>query len=173
MFADWQLSIKPSKAFLFLRRVRFCGQILERGRRSADPEKVAAVSGWDWRDIWTPTHLKAFLGLAQWYAFHIDKFADHAAPLTDALRGLDLTKKGKFKSTHPPLSASRRKAVFQQFSSVAEAEKEICRLENRIHWTPEMIWHFGQLKGKLLRNTFQIRRLCGRGCAGAALLQMS
>ena len=147
---DWQLSIKPSKVFLFLRRVRFCGQILERGRRSADPEKVAAVSRWDWRDIRTPTHLKAFLGLAQWYAFYIDKFADHAAPLTDALRGLDLTKKGKFKSTHPPLSASKRKAVFQQFPNVAEAEKEICRLENRIHWTPDMIWHFGQLKEKLL-----------------------
>ena len=135
---DWQLSIKPSKVFLFLRRVRFCGQILERGRRSADPEKVAAVSRWDWRDMWTPTHLKAFLGLAQWYAFYNDKFADHAAPLTDALRGLDSTKKGKFKSTHPPLSASKRKAVFQQFPNVAEAEKEICRLENRIHWTPEV-----------------------------------
>ena len=28
--------------FLFVRRVHFCGQILERGSRSADPEKVAA-----------------------------------------------------------------------------------------------------------------------------------
>ena len=146
---DWQLSIKPSKVFLSLRRVRFCGQILERGRRSADPEKVAAVSRWDWRDIRTPIHLKSFLGLAQWYAFYIDKFADHTAPLTDALRGLDFTKKAKFKSTHPPLSASKRKAVFQQFHNVAEAEKEICRLENRIHWTPDMIGHFGQLKEKL------------------------
>ena len=111
---DWQQSIKPPKVFLFLRRVRFCGQILERGRRSADPEKVAAVSRWDWRDIRTPTHHKAFLGLAQWYAFYIDKFADHAAPLTDALRGLDLTKKGKFKSTSPvppPLGASKCKAT--------------------------------------------------------------
>ena len=89
---DWQLSIRPSKFFLFLRHVRICGQILERGRRSADPGKVAAVSRWNWRDIPTPTHLKAFLGLAQWYAFYIAKFADHAAPLTDPLRGLDLTK---------------------------------------------------------------------------------
>ena len=40
--------------------------------------------------------------------------------------------------------------VFQQFSSVAEAEKEICRLENMIHWMPEMIWYFGQLEEKLL-----------------------
>ena len=147
---DWQLSIKPSKVFFLLRRVRFCGQILERGRRSADPEKVAAVPRWDWRDTRTPSHLKAFLGLAQWYAFYIDKFADHAALLTDALRGLDLTKEGKFKSTHPPLSVSRRKAVFQQFSSVAEAEREIGCLENRIRWTPEMIWDFGQLKETML-----------------------
>ena len=102
---DWQLSIKQSKVFLFLRHVLFSGQILKRGRGSADPEKVAAVSRWNWRNIRTPTHLKAVLGLAQWYANNIDKFADHAAPLTDALRGLDLMKKGKFKSTHPPLSA--------------------------------------------------------------------
>ena len=93
--------------------------------------------------------MTAFLGLAQWYAFYIDKFADHAAPLTEALRGLDLTKKGTFKSTHPPLSASKRKAVFQQFSNVAEAEKEVCPLEDRIHGMPEIIWHFGQLKEKL------------------------
>ena len=152
---DWQLSIKPCKVFLLLRRVRFCGQILERRWRSADPERIAAVSRSDWQDIRTPTHLKAFLGLAQWYAFYIDKFAEHAAPLTDALWGLELTKKGKFKSTHPSLSASKRKAVFQQFSSVAEAEKEICCLENRIYWTPEMIWHFGQLKEKLL-NAVQL-----------------
>ena len=158
------MSIKSCKVFLFPRRVRFCGQILERGRRSADPEKVPAVSRWDWRNIRTPTHLKAFWGLAQWYAFYIDKFAGHAAQLTDALQGLDLTKKGKFKSTHPPLSASKRKAVFQQFFSVAEAEKEICCLENRIHWTPEMIRHFGQLREKLpnpvklYTRTFRILR---------------
>ena len=120
---DGELSIKPSKLFLSLPRVRFCGQFLEQGMRSADRGKVAAVSRWDWRDIRTPTHLKDFLGLAQWYAFYIDKFANHAVPLTDALRGLDLTKKGKFKYTHAPLSASKRKDFFQQFSNVAEAQK--------------------------------------------------
>ena len=146
---DWQLSIRPSKAFLSSRRLCFCGQILERGRRSADPQKVAAVSRWDWQDIWTPTHLKAFLGLAEWYPFYIDKSSDYAAPLTDALRGLDSTRRGEFKSRDRALSTSRRKAVFQQFFSVTEAEIQICRLENRIHWKPEMIWHFQQLKEKL------------------------
>ena len=88
----WQLSVEPSKVFLFLQPVPFCGQILGRGRRSADPEKVTALYRSDWRDIRTPTHLKAVLGLVQCYAFYIDKIAHHAAPLTDALRGLDLMK---------------------------------------------------------------------------------
>ena len=57
---DCDLTIKPSKMLLFVQRVRFCGQILCRGRRCPDPEKTASVQRWRWQDIHTPTQLKAF-----------------------------------------------------------------------------------------------------------------
>ena len=146
---DCDLTIKPSKMLLFVQRVRFCGQILCRGRRCPDPEKTASVQRWRWQDIHTPTQLKAFLGFAQWYALYIDKFADLAAPLTDALRGLDLTKKGKSKSAHPPLSARAKRELQdrlrQQHPGLSAAQRErllrqhVCQRENRIHWSDHMV----------------------------------
>ena len=50
----------------------------------------------------------------QWYSFYAEKFANHAALLTDELQRLGLMKKGKFKFTHPPLRASKKKEIFQK-----------------------------------------------------------
>ena len=159
---DCDLTIKPSKMLLFVQRVHFCGQILCRGRRCPDPEKTASVQRWRWQDIHTPTQLKAFLGFAQWYALYIDRFADLAAPLTDALRGLDLTKKGKSKSAHPPLSARAKRELQdrlrQQHPGLFAAQREcllrqhVCQRENRIHWSDHMVRCFEQLKKSLCQD---------------------
>ena len=41
-----RLTIKPTKFQLFVRRVRFCGQILMKGRRMVYPAKTAAIARW-------------------------------------------------------------------------------------------------------------------------------
>ena len=90
-----RLIIKPTKFQLFVHRVRFCGQILMKGPRMVDPAKTSAVARWTPEMIRTPTHMKAFLGFVQWYSMYTDRFGHLSAPLTDSLRGLELTKKGK------------------------------------------------------------------------------
>ena len=159
---DSDLTIKPSKMLLFVQRVRFCDQMLCRGRRCPDPEKTASAQRWRWQDIHTPTQLKAFLGFTQWYALYIDKFADLAAPLTDALCGLELTKKGKSKSTHPPLSARAKRELQdrlrQQHPGLSAAQRDrllrqhVCQQENRIHWSDHMIRCLEQLKKGLCQD---------------------
>ena len=48
---------------------------------------TASVKEWKWEDIKTPKHMKGFLALVGWYQVYIDKFAQMAAPLMNALKG--------------------------------------------------------------------------------------
>ena len=86
-FADWGLTLKPSKSFLFMRQVKYVGHILIEGRRLPDPSKCSVISQWPWEDIKTPKALKGLSGLANWYSIYIHKYAEYAAQLMEALRG--------------------------------------------------------------------------------------
>ena len=58
--------------------------LLKMARSVFDDDKVAAVRTWP-----TPTcvkHVQLFLGLANYYSEYIEKFAEHAAPLSNLLR---------------------------------------------------------------------------------------
>ena len=68
------------------------------------------VKRWAHEDIKTPTHLKSFLGFTQFYAGYIKGYGHLTTPLTDALRGLELTKEQK-KVKKPKLSAKEAKSL--------------------------------------------------------------
>ena len=98
IFRRYKLTVKREKMFLFQTRVKFCGHILQHGIRFSAPDKRAAIERWDHTHIVTPTHLKAFLGLTQWYAMYMKNYAMHAAILSEALTGLESNKKKGDKS---------------------------------------------------------------------------
>ena len=142
LMRKYKLTIKPSKYQLFVRKVKFLGHILARGRRFADPEKTAMVKRWAPEDIKTPTHLKSFLGFTQFYAGYIKGYAHLTTPLTDALRGLELTKQQK-KVKRPKLTAKEAKSL----SAEARA-----KYNNHIFWTPHMKARFEELKEEFVRG---------------------
>ena len=169
------LTIKPSKFQLFVRRVRFCGQILMKGRRTVDPAKTAAIARWTPEMIRTPTHMKAFLGFVQWYAVYIDHFGHLSAPLTDSLRGLELTKKGKKQM------AQSLRAQFPAKDRKGMTPQEICKFKNEIFWTDEMRACFHEIVSQLksaadlflprLDRPFWVRCDSSQYAIGAALEQ--
>ena len=86
-FSEAQLKLKPSKCFLFQRRVHFLGHVVSAAGVEPDPAKVEAVKNWPRPSSLTET--RAFVGLASYYRNHIRSFADIARPLHA------LTRKGK------------------------------------------------------------------------------
>ena len=86
-FADAGLTVKPSKCFLFMRQVKYVSHILRNGKRRPDRAKRNAVANWKHEDIKMSKALKGFLGLVNWYSIYIHKYADHAAPIMEALSG--------------------------------------------------------------------------------------
>lgn len=87
------LVMKKAKTELFVTEVKFCGHVLSNGTRRPAPSKLAAVEQWDPADIKTVTHLRSFIGLCQWYEIYIPNYAQVATPLTDALKGMENSKK--------------------------------------------------------------------------------
>ena len=85
--------MKKAKTELFVTEVKFCGHVLSGGTRRPAPSKLAALEQWDPKDITTVTHLRSFLGLCQWYEIYIPDYAKVAAPLTDALKGVEKSKR--------------------------------------------------------------------------------
>jgi hypothetical protein len=79
---------------LFWILIKFCGHILNNGQRKAAASKLEAIKKWTPEVIKTITHLKGFLGLAQYYAIYMKDFAKIAVPLTKQLknRAVDNTK---------------------------------------------------------------------------------
>jgi hypothetical protein len=73
------LKLKPSKCFLFRRRVSFLGHVVSGAGLEADPEKVAAVVSWPVsRNL---TEFIAFVGLCSYYREFIRGLFTTAAPL--------------------------------------------------------------------------------------------
>ena len=58
---------------------------MSQGSRRAAPDKLKDIEAWAPDKIRTVTQLKGFLGLTQYYAIYMEKYAEHAAALTDAL----------------------------------------------------------------------------------------
>ena len=59
---------------------------MSKGSRRAAPDKLKDIEAWAPDKIRTVTQLRGFLGLTQYYATYMEKYAEHAATLTDALR---------------------------------------------------------------------------------------
>ena len=108
-FKKYKLTAKKEKCFLFRQRVKFSEHILEKGTRRSAPEKLAAITRWQPAHIRTPTQMKSFLGLTQWYSIYMQDYAKHAAVLSDALAGMESN-----------VRAGKRQRAY------------------RVKWTPEM-----------------------------------
>ena len=85
----YKLTVKRDKCHMFMTRVKFCGHVLEAGTRRAAPSKTEPIDRWSWEHIRTPTQMKAFLGLTQWYSIYMPNYSHHAAILSDALAGME------------------------------------------------------------------------------------
>ena len=86
-FRKHRMTVKGSKVHLFRMMIKFCGHVLSNGQRRAAPSKLEAVKKWTPDMVKTVTHLKGFLGLAQYYSQYVRNFAEIALPLTAKLRG--------------------------------------------------------------------------------------
>ena len=82
-----RLTIKPGKFFFFSTRMKLCGLVLMWGRRALDLEKTAAVMRWDWRSLKTPTHVKASLGLTQWYPLYLRGYEKVSSASDGVMKG--------------------------------------------------------------------------------------
>lgn len=83
-FEKHGLKLKPSKCHLFREEVPYLGHVISAEGVATDPEKISAVR--DWPTPSTVKQLQAFLGLAGYYRRFIEKFAQIAAPLYDAVQ---------------------------------------------------------------------------------------
>ena len=63
-----KLYVKGVKVHFFVPLIKFCGHILSYGQRKAAASKLEALHKWSPDTIKTIRHMKAFLGLAQYYA---------------------------------------------------------------------------------------------------------
>ena len=86
-FRRHRMTVKGSRVHLFRLMIKFCGHVLSKGQRRAAPSKLEAVKKWNPEMIKTVTHLKGFLGLAQYFSQYVRNFAEVSLPLTAPLRG--------------------------------------------------------------------------------------
>ena len=84
--------------------------------------------------IKTVTHLKSFLGLTQFYAIYMPKYAEIVYPLTEQLAG------------------RMNKATAKKFLQGGEDIKKLKTAMNKIKWTSEMEHAFNKVKEELLQN---------------------
>ena len=85
-FRKYKLTVKGVKVHLFKKMIKFCGHVLFDGKRKAAPSKLEALTKWTPDMVKTVTHLKGFLGLAQYYSQYVADFAKIALPLTELLK---------------------------------------------------------------------------------------
>ena len=124
----YKLTVKREKCHMFMTRVKFCGHILEAGTRRAAPSKTEPIVRWSTEHMRTPTHMKAFLGLTQWYAIYMPNYAHWAAILSESLTGMECNVKQSKRQIH----------------------------HRRIKWTDEMIEAFERIK-ELMRNSVMLQ----------------
>jgi hypothetical protein len=79
-----KLYAKESKCELYCTEIDFCGHHVSQLGIHVQKSKIAAIS--DYPVPTTKTHVRAFLGLANFYRRFIKDFSNIAAPLTDLLR---------------------------------------------------------------------------------------
>ena len=154
--AHYKLSLKPEKCRMFVTRVKFCENILTPGGRHRDPEKVAAIERWRWEDITTPTHLRGFLRLTQWYSVYIHDYTRMAAPLQMALQGMCLTKaqkKAQKYQRQTDLLPGTRTRQMADFSKMSQEELvHHYKLQGKIYWTPERKEAFEELEQRFQKE---------------------
>jgi hypothetical protein len=85
-FRKYKITAKGSKVHLFMQMIKFCGHILCDGTRRAAPSKLQAIELWKPEMIKTITHMRGFLGLAQYYSQYVKGFADIVFPLSEVLK---------------------------------------------------------------------------------------
>ena len=113
---------------MFMTRVKVCGHILEAGTTRAAPSKTEPTDRWSTEHIRTPTQMKAFLGLTQWYSIYMPNYAHWAAILSDSLTGMEC--------------------------NVKQSKRQI--QHRRIKWTDEMIEAFERIT-ELMRNSVMLQ----------------
>ena len=69
---------------MYVKRVEFCGHILENGTRRPAPGKLRVIEKWDLPR--TVTELRAFLGFTNYYHTYIQGYADIVQGLQDKLK---------------------------------------------------------------------------------------
>ena len=67
--------------------MQYVGHVLAGGKCFPNPDKTKALREWETTHITTAKALKGFLGLANWYSMYIRNYAQHGAPLMEALTG--------------------------------------------------------------------------------------
>ncbi|GBM51196.1 Retrovirus-related Pol polyprotein from transposon 17.6 [Araneus ventricosus] len=80
-----KLTIKLSKCRFAQNHTKYLGHVVGSGVRTPAEAKIKAVV--DFPTPTTKTQIRAFLGLAGYYAHYVKKFSVIAAPLTNALKG--------------------------------------------------------------------------------------
>ena len=71
--------VNGKKVHLFLKKIEFCGHVLEQGRRSPAPGKLQCIQKWELPK--TVTQLRGFLGLTNYYSGYVPHYAVFAGPL--------------------------------------------------------------------------------------------
>jgi hypothetical protein len=79
-----RLYAKFSKCDFWLQEVQFLGHHISREGIKVDPAKIEAVMNWETPK--TPTEIRSFLGLAEYYRRFIQNFSKIAVPLTKLTR---------------------------------------------------------------------------------------
>ncbi|GBL60345.1 Retrovirus-related Pol polyprotein from transposon 297 [Araneus ventricosus] len=82
---DANLTIKPSKCKFAQNRTKYLGHVVGSGIRTPAEAKIKAVL--DFPTPTSKTQIRAFLGLAGYYAHYVKNFSVIAAPLTNVLKG--------------------------------------------------------------------------------------
>jgi len=118
------LKLKPSKCQLFRDEVPYLGHVISAEGVATDPEKVSAVEKWK-RPV-TVKQLQTFLGLAGYYRRYIEKFAQIAAPLYDAMQDKTENKEKK----------TSRKATARKLVWTKECEEAFETLKERLISAP-------------------------------------
>ena len=79
-----RLYAKFSKCELWLREVQFLGHLVNQNRILVDPAKIEAIMRWE--VLRSPSEIRSFMGLADYYRRFIRDFSKIVVPLTKLTR---------------------------------------------------------------------------------------